>query len=41
MDHGPYKNMILLGLYNRRNPAELRQQSINQLGIEAFIRERY
>ncbi|MCG6938872.1 MAG: efflux RND transporter periplasmic adaptor subunit [Gammaproteobacteria bacterium] len=41
IDHGIYKGLISLGLYNVRNFAEKRQQALANLGFEAFISARY
>lgn len=41
IDHGLYKGLISLGLYNVRNIAEKRRQTLANLGFESFIRPQY
>ena len=41
VDRGPYKGLILLGIYNHRSRAERRQNTLANLGISTFIKGRY
>ena len=41
VDRGPYKGLILLGIYNHRSRAERRQNTLANLGIATFIKGRY
>ncbi len=41
IDHGKYKGLISLGLYNLRTNAKKRLQSLENLGFSSFISERY
>ena len=40
MDHGPYKGQIMLGYYEKLNPAEIRRKSLQKLGFTVEILQR-
>ena len=41
VDRGPYKGLILLGIYKKRSRAEKRQNLLADLGFSSFIKGRY